>query len=78
MQRDLRETKRELKETTADKESLEIRFNDLADSLEMMTLDKEYAEERAEVLQQEVDILKDKIQEISLDLDILKKEAGKL
>jgi dynactin 1 len=43
--------------------------------MEMLTLDKEVAEERAENLQQETNMLKDRIEEISLDLDILKKEA---
>ncbi|KAI9032609.1 dynein associated protein-domain-containing protein [Phycomyces nitens] len=41
----------------------------------MITLDKEVAEERAENLQQEVSVLKDKIEEISVDLDVLKKET---
>lgn len=76
LQKDLRDSKRELKETAADKEALEQRYIDLADSLEMMTLDKEVAEERAEALQEEVDFLKEKMEEISVDLDILKKEAG--
>ena len=40
-----------------------------------MTLDKEVAEERSENLQQEVNLLKDKIEEISVDLDVLRKEA---
>ncbi|KAI7878238.1 hypothetical protein K492DRAFT_133006 [Lichtheimia hyalospora FSU 10163] len=75
LQKDLRDTKRELKETSSDKEDLELRFSEMADSLEMMTLDKEVAEERAESLQEEVDLLKDKIQEISVDLDVLKQEA---
>jgi dynactin 1 len=41
-------------------------------------LDKEVAEERAENLQQEANMLKDRIEEISIDLDILKKEADML
>lgn len=43
--------------------------------MEMLTLDKEVAEERAENLQQETNMLKDRMEEISVDLDILKKEA---
>ncbi|KAI9468505.1 MAG: dynein associated protein-domain-containing protein [Benjaminiella poitrasii] len=42
--------------------------------MEMFTLDKEMAEERAESLQQETNTLKDRIEEISIDLDVLKKE----
>lgn len=75
LQKDVRDTKRELKETVVDKESFESKYNDLLESMEMLTLDKEVAEERAENLQQETNMLKDRMEEISVDLDILKKEA---
>lgn len=64
-----------MKESSTDQEMYESKYNDVIESLEMMTLDKEVAEERAENLQQEVNVLKDKIEEISVDLDVLKKEA---
>lgn len=76
LQKDLRETKRQLKETTDERDAFEAKYTDVIESMEMMTLDKEVAEERAENLQQEVNVLKDKIEEISVDLDVLKKEAG--
>lgn len=60
-----------------DKESFENKYIDVLESLEMMTLDKEVAEERAESLQLEISVLTDKIEEISVDLDILRKESGK-
>lgn len=47
---------------------------DTADAIEMATLDKEMAEERAESLQQEVDSLKEKVEYLTLDLEILKHE----
>jgi dynactin 1 len=75
LQKELRDTKRQLKESSTDQEMYESKYNDVIESLEMMTLDKEVAEERAENLQQEVNVLNDKIEEISVDLDILKKEA---
>ncbi|CEP09589.1 hypothetical protein [Parasitella parasitica] len=75
LQKELRDAKRQLKESLAEQEIYENNYNDAVESLEMMTLDKEVAEERAEHLQQEVNILKDKIEEISVDLDVLKKEA---
>jgi dynactin 1 len=75
LQKELRETKRQLKEVSSDQEMYESKYNDAIESLEMMTLDKEVAEERAENLQQEVNVLKDKIEEISVDLDVLRKEA---
>lgn len=76
LQKDLRETKRQLKETSEERDAFESKYTDVIESMEMMTLDKEVAEERAENLQQEVNVLKDKIEEISVDLDVLKKEAG--
>ncbi|KAI7898739.1 dynein associated protein-domain-containing protein [Cokeromyces recurvatus] len=75
LQRELRETRRELKESNDEKENYEVKYNDVIESLEMITLDKEVAEERAEHLQQEVNVLKDKIEEIGVDLDVLRKEA---
>lgn len=47
---------------------------DTADAIEMATLDKEMAEERAESLQLEVDALKEKVEELTMDLEILKHE----
>lgn len=47
---------------------------DTADAIEMATLDKEMAEERAESLQQEADALKEKVEELTMDLEILKHE----
>ena len=75
LQKDLRDTKRQLKETVTEKDSYEAKYTDIIESMEMMTLDKEVAEERSENLQQEVNLLKDKIEEISVDLDVLRKEA---
>jgi dynactin 1 len=75
LQKDVREARRELKKASSEKETYESKYNDLLESMEMLTLDKEVAEERAESLQQETEILKDKIEEISIDLDILKQEA---
>ena len=71
----MRDTKRQLKDALSDKDSYEAKYTDVIESMEMMTLDKEVAEERSENLQQEVNLLKDKIEEISVDLDILRKEA---
>lgn len=42
----------------------------------MATLDKEMAEERAESLQVEVDSLKEKVDELSMDLEILRHEIS--
>lgn len=76
LQKDLREANRRSKDNETEKENLEMKYNDALESLEMMTLDKEVAEERAENLQQEVSLLKEKLEEVSVDLDILRKDAG--
>lgn len=47
---------------------------DLAETVEMATLDKEMAEEKAETLQMELEAAKEKIEEMTLDLEILKAE----
>lgn len=75
LQKDVRDTRRELKESSSEKELFESKYNELLESMEMLTLDKEVAEERAENLQQETSMLKDRIEEITVDLDILRKEA---
>lgn len=49
---------------------------DTADAIEMATLDKEMAEERAESLQAEVESLKEKVEELSMDLEILRHEIS--
>ena len=49
---------------------------ELSETVEMATLDKEMAEERAETLQLELEAAKEKIEELSLDLDIIKAEMG--
>ena len=51
-------------------------MSDTADAIEMATLDKEMAEERAESLQVEVDSLKEKVEELSMDLEILRHEIS--
>ncbi|KAK9767570.1 hypothetical protein K7432_002542 [Basidiobolus ranarum] len=76
LQAELREHKKSLKEVMAEKESLEFKYNDAYESLEMMTLDKEMAEERSENMSQEIALLKEKIEEMSVDLDVFKREKG--
>lgn len=51
-------------------------MSDTADAIEMATLDKEMAEERAESLQVEVDTMKEKVEELSMDLEIIRHEIS--
>nr|XP_060635459.1 dynactin subunit 1 isoform X3 [Anolis sagrei ordinatus] len=74
LQKRLKEAKKEAKEAMEAKERYMEEMADTADAIEMATLDKEMAEERAESLQQEVDSLKEKVEYLTMDLEILKHE----
>uniref|UniRef100_A0A8C5HAH0 Dynactin subunit 1 n=1 Tax=Gouania willdenowi TaxID=441366 RepID=A0A8C5HAH0_GOUWI len=74
LQKQLKDSKREAKEALEAKERYVEEMSDTADAIEMATLDKEMAEERAESLQLEVDSLKEKVDELTMDLEILKHE----
>ncbi|CAG8719003.1 13213_t:CDS:2, partial [Acaulospora colombiana] len=74
-QQEVRELRKQLKDINAEKEFFENKYNEAVESMEMMTLDKEMAEEKAENLQHEVNMLKEKVEEISVDLDVFKKEG---
>lgn len=74
LQRQLKEAKKEAKEALEAQERYMEEMADTADAIEMATLDKEMAEERAESLQQEAETLKEKVEELSMDLEILKHE----
>ncbi|XP_054845711.1 dynactin subunit 1 isoform X2 [Eublepharis macularius] len=74
LQRRLKEARREAKEALEAKDRYMEEMADTADAVEMATLDKEMAEERAESLQQEVESLKEKVEYLSMDLEILKHE----
>ncbi|XP_030628234.1 dynactin subunit 1 [Chanos chanos] len=74
LQKQLKEAKKEAKEALEAKEHYMEEMADTADAIEMATLDKEMAEERAESLQLEADALKEKVEELTMDLEILKHE----
>ncbi|KAG7470232.1 hypothetical protein JOB18_038330, partial [Solea senegalensis] len=74
LQKQLKEAKRDAKEALEAKEHYMEEMSDTADAIEMATLDKEMAEERAESLQLEVDSMKEKVDELTMDLEILKHE----
>uniref|UniRef100_A0A671SAK9 Dynactin subunit 1 n=1 Tax=Sinocyclocheilus anshuiensis TaxID=1608454 RepID=A0A671SAK9_9TELE len=74
LQKQLKEAKKEANEALEAKERYMEEMADTADAIEMATLDKEMAEERAESLQLEADALKERVEELTLDLEILKHE----
>ncbi|XP_075308010.1 dynactin subunit 1-like isoform X1 [Odontesthes bonariensis] len=76
LQKNLKEAKKEAREAQEAKDRYMEEMADTADAIEMATLDKEMAEERAESLQVEVDSLKEKVEELSMDLEILRHEIS--
>ncbi|XP_029134948.1 dynactin subunit 1 isoform X5 [Labrus bergylta] len=76
LQKQLKEAKKEAREAQEAKDRYMEEMSDTADAIEMATLDKEMAEERAESLQVEVDTLKEKVEELSMDLEILRHEIS--
>ncbi|XP_049862850.1 dynactin subunit 1 isoform X4 [Schistocerca gregaria] len=76
LQRDLQRAKQEAREAVEAREAHAEEMADLAETVEMATLDKEMAEEKAETLQLELEQAKEKIEEMTLDLEILKAEMS--
>lgn len=76
LQKQLKEAKKEAREAQEAKDRYMEEMADTADAIEMATLDKEMAEERAESLQVEVDSLKERVEELSMDLEILRHEIS--
>ncbi|XP_068443495.1 dynactin subunit 1-like isoform X2 [Clinocottus analis] len=76
LQKQLKEAKKDAREAQESKDHYMEEMSDTADAIEMATLDKEMAEERAESLQVEVDTLKEKVEELSMDLEIIRHEIS--
>lgn len=74
LQRDLQRSQQETKDAIDEKNRHAEEMSDLAENVEMITLDKEMAEEKADILNQELDAAKERIEELTLDLQILKAE----
>ncbi|KAJ3044685.1 hypothetical protein HDV00_001089 [Rhizophlyctis rosea] len=71
---DANEAKRLVRDMTAEKETLEVAVQELQEALEMAVLDKDVAEETAEVLRGEVAALEEKCGVLELDVEVLKGE----
>lgn len=74
LQRDLQKAKQQVRDAVEERDRHADEMAELSDSVEMATLDKEMAEEKAETLQLELDACKEKLEEVTLDLEILKTE----
>ncbi|PSN47807.1 Dynactin subunit 1 [Blattella germanica] len=76
LQREVQRAKQEAREAIEARNIHADEMADLAETVEMATLDKEMAEEKAETLQLELEAAKEKIEELSLDLEIIKAEMS--
>ena len=75
LQKELREERKHREELADDYDRFREDMGDSAETIEMMTLDKEMAEEQAEILRAEADDLKIKLEEAETDLALLREEA---
>ncbi|XP_014207258.1 dynactin subunit 1-like isoform X2 [Copidosoma floridanum] len=76
LQRELQRARQETRDAHAAREQYQDEMSDLAETVEMATLDKEMAEEKAETLQIELEQLREKLEEQTLDLEILRNEMS--
>ena len=75
LQKEATESRRELEESAEIRQTTEKQISELSETLEMLTLDKEVAEERVEVLQAEIETLNGKVEELNLELEVMKEEG---
>ncbi|EDS39730.1 150 kDa dynein-associated polypeptide [Culex quinquefasciatus] len=74
LQRDLQRAKQEAKDAIEARDQHSEEMAELSENVEMITLDKEMAEEKADTLALELETAKERIEELTLDLEILKTE----
>ncbi|KAH8256243.1 hypothetical protein KR026_011565 [Drosophila bipectinata] len=74
LQKELQRAKQEAKDAIEAKEQHAQEMSELADNVEMITLDKEMAEEKADTLQLELESSKERIEELEVDLELLRSE----
>lgn len=74
LQRELQRSKQETKDAIEARNAHQEEMSELSENVEMITLDKEMAEEKADTLQLELETAKERIEELTLDLEILKTE----
>lgn len=77
-QQEITDLRKELKEFASKFEEVENMQAEHDIALEMATLDREMAEETAEVLKTELDALKLKTEELELEVDVLREENAEL
>lgn len=74
LQRELQRCRHEQREAQETSSKYKRELDDVAESIELLTLDKEMAEERLETMQMELEMAQERNDELSLDLEILRAE----
>ncbi|KAH8259570.1 hypothetical protein KR026_006782, partial [Drosophila bipectinata] len=74
LQRELQRSRHELREAQDASSKFKRELDEIAESIELLTLDKEMAEERMETLQIELEMAQERNDELTLDVEILKAE----
>lgn len=74
LQRELQRAKQETKDAFEARDRHAEEMSELSENVELITLDKEMAEEKADSLQLELEAAKERIEELSIDLDLIKAE----
>ncbi|KAJ1997555.1 hypothetical protein H4R26_005791, partial [Coemansia thaxteri] len=75
-QEEARQLRQRLKEVGSLREEAEAKYADTLESMEMLAVDKEMAEERAETLAQEASALREQLDEASTNLEVIRQEDG--
>lgn len=74
LQRELQRARQETKDAIEARDRHAEEMSELSENVELITLDKEMAEEKADTLQLELESAKERIEELTLDLEILRTE----
>ncbi|KAJ1993735.1 hypothetical protein H4R33_000527 [Dimargaris cristalligena] len=76
MAQDKKECERLLKATRAERDDWERKHNDILDNIEVLTLDREFAEQKAETYSQELQALNDKVEDLTERLELAGVSTG--
>lgn len=74
LQRELQRARQETKDAIDARDRHAEEMIELSESVELITLDKEMAEEKSDTLQTELEAAKERVEELTLDLEILRTE----
>lgn len=74
---ELKELKSQSKELTSERDVFELKFADLTDQVEISLLDKEMAEEKYEASEHALELAKEKVAELEVEVAVLREENCK-